>query len=36
MVQLIQAATANTITIKVQDGGIGTTQLANGGVTIQN
>ena len=27
------AATANTITIKVQDGGIGTTQLANGGVT---
>ena len=26
-------ATANTITIKVQDGGIGTTQLANGGVT---
>ena len=27
------AATSNTITIKVQDGGIGTTQLANGGVT---
>ena len=27
------AATANTITIKVQDGGIGTTQLANSSVT---
>ena len=27
------AVTSNTVTIKVQDGGIGTTQLANGGVT---